>query len=146
MKTYPSVRRFAKIYRAAKLVTPTLNRVQRSSAKSRNIRWRLLALRDRKSTPSKLDDGCFLQPPAKNWAATWSVCNTTGRGESFRARKWTTVQSTTTLVAPITVPGRFCLRSSNNVTGTSGLTLPKFWDGDADLISRQSRQFLELGD
>ena len=25
------------------------------------------------------------------------------------------------------------MRSSNNVTGTSGLALPKFWDGDADL-------------
>ena len=34
---------------------------------------------------------------------------------------------------PLLSPDDFVLRSSNNVTGTSGLTLPKFWDGDADL-------------
>ena len=34
---------------------------------------------------------------------------------------------------PLLFPDDFVLRSSNNVTGTSGLILPKFWDGDADL-------------
>ena len=34
---------------------------------------------------------------------------------------------------PLLSPDDFVLRSSNNVTGTSGLTLPKFWDGGADL-------------
>ena len=34
---------------------------------------------------------------------------------------------------PLLSPDNFVLRSGNNVTGTSGLTLPKFWDGDADL-------------
>ena len=34
---------------------------------------------------------------------------------------------------PLLSPDDFVLRSSNNVTGTSGLILPKFWDGDADL-------------
>ena len=34
---------------------------------------------------------------------------------------------------PLLSPDDFVLRPSNNVTGTSGLILPEFWDGDADL-------------
>ena len=35
---------------------------------------------------------------------------------------------------PLLSPDDFVLRSSNTMTGTSGVILPKFWDGDADLF------------
>ena len=40
----------------------------------------------------------------------------------------------------------FVLTSSYTETGTRGVILPKFWDGDADLFFRPLRQFLESGE